>query len=323
MNRFGTRFRLTVWGESHGPQVGLSLDGVPAGLRLDAADFEADLSRRRGGVPGATPRREADVPQIVSGLYEGHTTGAPLTLVFENRNTRPQDYDPLVFRPSHADWVARHKYKGFNDPRGGGHFSARLTVCLVAAGVVAKRMLPAGIGFDTRLVEVGGCAEPDRFEAVLREAAAAQDSVGGVVECRITGVPAGWGEPLFDTAEGVLAHLLFAIPAVRGVEFGEGFAAARMRGSDHNDPIADASGRTTTNHAGGIVGGITNGNEIRFRVAFKPTPSIAREQMTYNPATDRCERLSIRGRHDVCVALRGAVVVEAAAAIALADIKTE
>ena len=322
MNQFGHHFRLSIWGESHGPMVGITIDGVRPGIALAEEDFAADLARRRGGsVPGATPRREPDIPQIVSGIYRGHTTGAPLTLLFANTNTRSQDYANVVrhFRPSHADTVAYYKYGGFNDPRGGGHFSARLTVALVAAGVVAKKMLPEGVRFTTRLTEIGGCDDPQRFDEVLRQAAAELDSVGGVVECRVQGVPRGLGEPFFDSAESMIAHLLFAVPAVKGVEFGSGFAGARLRGSQNNDPVVDAAGTTSTNHAGGINGGITNGNELVVRAALKPTPSIAREQMTYNLDTQRVEPLTIRGRHDTCVALRGAVVVEAAVAIALAN----
>lgn len=322
MNQFGRNFRLALWGESHGPQIGITLDGVPAGIALGAEDFAADLARRRSGAPGTTPRRERDLPQIVSGLYEGRTTGAPLTLVFANEDTLADDYAPLRghYRPSHADRVAELKAHGYNDPRGGGHFSGRLTVALVAAGVVARKILPAEVAFTTRLTQIGGCDDPERFEEVLRAAAADRDSVGGVVECRAEGVPAGLGEPFFDAAESLVAHLLFAVPGVKGVEFGSGFAGARLRGSENNDPIADAAGRTVTNHAGGIDGGITNGNALVVRAALKPTPSIGREQRTYNRLTERVEPLEIRGRHDVCIALRAAVVVEAAVAIALADL---
>ena len=317
MNQFGHNFRLTLWGESHGAQIGVSMDGVPAGIPLSEADFAEDLARRRSGAPGTTPRREPDLPQIVSGIYDGRTTGAPLTVEFANTNTRSQDYSNVVlhYRPSHADLVARHKFGGFNDPRGGGHFSARLTLGLVAAGVVAKKILPAGVRFATRLTEIGGCTDPAGFDEVLRAAAADRDSVGGVVECRVQGVPLGLGEPFFDSAESMIAHLLFAVPAVKGVEFGSGFAGSRLRGSENNDCFTDGEGTTATNRAGGI----TNGNEIVVRAALKPTPSISREQMTYNEATGRVEPLEIRGRHDTCVALRGAVVVEAAVAIALAN----
>ena len=322
MNIFGHNFRLAIWGESHGPQIGISIDGVPAGIPLSAEDFEADLARRRSGARGTTPRREPDIPQIVSGLYNGMTTGAPLTIEFANTDTHSQDYATVArhYRPSHADLVAYHRFNGFNDPRGGGHFSARLTVAFVAAGVVAKKMLPPGIAFDTRLTEIGGCTDPARFDEVLRAAAADLDSVGGIIECRVQGVPLGLGQPFFDSAESLIAHLLFAIPAVKGVEFGSGFAGARLRGSQNNDPLLDVEGTTATNNAGGINGGITNGNEIVVRAAVKPTPSIGREQNTYNLATDKVEPLTIRGRHDVCVALRGAVVAEAAVAIALANL---
>ena len=322
MNQYGHNFRLAIWGESHGPEVGITMDGVPAGIPLAEEDFEADLSRRRSGARGTTPRREPDRPTIVSGLYNGHTTGAPLTVVFANTNTRSADYANVErhFRPSHADWVAFRKFDGYNDPRGGGHFSARLTVALVAAGVVAKKILPAGVIFSTRLTEIGGCSDAARFDELLREAAAAGDSLGGVVECRVGGLPVGIGEPFFDSVESRIAHLLFSVPAVKGVEFGSGFAGSRLRGSQNNDPIVDRDGHTATNHAGGINGGITNGNEVVVRAALKPTPSISRVQNTYNWTTDRVEALEIRGRHDVCVALRGVVVVEAAVAIALADL---
>ena len=249
MNSFGTLFRITLWGESHGPQIGVTLDGVPAGLPLDIPDFEADLARRRSGAKGTTPRQENDLPQIVSGLYKGHTTGAPLTLVFENANTRSGDYDNLLTqpRPSHADRTAAVKFEGWNDPRGGGHFSGRLTLALVAAGVVAKKIL-GGATFSTRLTAVGGQTDPARFDDAIDDALRDEDSVGGIVECRVAGIPAGWGEPFFDSVESAAAHLLFAIPAIKGVEFGDGFAAAALRGSAHNDPIADADGRTAVSY---------------------------------------------------------------------------
>ncbi|MDE5708353.1 MAG: chorismate synthase [Alistipes sp.] len=321
MNRFGEHFRIALWGESHGLQIGVTIDGLPAGIPLSEQDFAEDLARRRAGALGTTPRREPDRPRIVSGLYDGHTTGAPLTVVFDNEDTCSEHYTAIAGhdRPSHADRVAWERFDGFNDPRGGGHFSGRLTLALVAAGVVAKKILPATLRFSTAIVELGGCGDPARFEEILHAAASDGDSVGGIVECRVEGIPTGWGEPFFDPAESRIAHLLFAVPGVKGAEFGSGFAAARMRGSEHNDPIVDAAGRTATNHAGGIVGGLTNGNELIVRAAFKPTASIGREQNTYNRTTRSMEPLTIRGRHDVCIALRGAVVVEAAVAIALAD----
>lgn len=322
MNSWGNRFRVTLWGESHGAQVGVTIDGVPAGIALAESDFEADLARRRAGAAGTTPRKESDAPHIVSGIYRGFTTGAPLTVEFLNENTRSGDYASLAShpRPSHADWVAMKKFHGYNDPRGGGHFSGRITLALVTAGVVAKKILGSGVTFHTDIIKIGGSADKERFADIIESARMDRDSVGGVVECRAEGVAAGLGEPFFDSAESLMAHLLFSVPAVKGVEFGSGFAAARMRGSEHNDPIIDAEGHTSTNHAGGIVGGITNGNAIVVRAAVKPTASISREQMSFNCASGQVDSLVIKGRHDVCITLRAAVVVESAVAIALADL---
>lgn len=322
MNSWGNRFRVTLWGESHGAQVGVTIDGVPAGIALAESDFETDLARRRAGAAGTTPRKESDAPHIVSGLYRGFTTGAPLTVEFLNENTRSGDYASLAShpRPSHADWVAMKKFHGYNDPRGGGHFSGRITLALVTAGVVAKKILGSSVTFHTDIIEIGGSTDKERFADIIESARMDRDSVGGVVECRAEGVAAGLGEPFFDSAESLMAHLLFSVPAVKGVEFGSGFAAARMRGSEHNDPIIDAEGHTSTNHAGGIVGGITNGNAIVVRAAVKPTASISREQMSFNCASGQVDSLVIKGRHDVCITLRAAVVVESAVAIALADL---
>ncbi len=324
MNSFGNRFRISLYGESHGPGIGLTIDGLPAGMALSEELFEPDLARRRGGGAhtGTTPRREEDRPRFLTGIYEGHTTGAPLTLWFENRNTQSADYAPYRdhFRPSHADFVAREKHGGMNDPRGGGHFSGRLTVALVAAGVVAKLLLPPEVCFSTSIRSIGGEVNPAKFELLLQQATAWGDSLGGEVECEVCGLKVGLGDPFFDSVESLAAHLLFSIPGIKGVEFGSGFKAARMQGSEHNDQLLDGSGRTATNHAGGVVGGLTNGNPLVVRAAFKPTASIAREQLTYHAGTDRPEPLEIHGRHDVCIALRGAVVVEAAMAIALAEL---
>ena len=323
MNSWGDRFRLSIWGESHGQQVGVSIDGVPAGIALSEEDFTADLERRRAGAAGTTPRKESDTPHIVSGVYNGFTTGSPLTIEFLNENTRSGDYRNLTIhpRPSHADWVAQQKWGGYNDPRGGGHFSGRITLGMVAAGVVAKKILGEEVKFSTDIIEIGGSRDKEQWDAIISSAQQSQDSVGGVVECRVQGVKAGLGEPFFDSVESLAAHLLFSVPAVKGVEFGAGFEAARMRGSEHNDPIISADGTTATNHAGGIVGGITNGNEIVTRVAVKPTASIAQPQQTLNLESGKVEELVIKGRHDVCITLRAAVVAEAALAIALADLK--
>ncbi len=322
MNSFGQKFRITLFGESHGEGLGVVIDGIPAGIPLSESDFEADLARRRSsGKPGTTPRKEADQPQILSGIFEGKTTGAPLCVTFRNENTRSTDYRNLIDhpRPSHSDWVAAMKYNHCNDYRGGGHFSGRVTLGMVVAGTVAKKILP-DVSFQTTLIEIGGEKNPERFETIIEEAVRACDSVGGIVECRAKGLPAGIGEPFFDSVESVASHLIFSVPAVKGVEFGSGFTAARMRGSEHNDPIIDARGTTATNHAGGINGGISNGNEIVLRAAVKPTASIAREQQTFNFASGQIEPLVIKGRHDACIALRAAVVIEAALAIALADL---
>ncbi len=319
MNTFGTIFRVSIFGESHGAQVGVVIDGCPAGIALTDSDFTADLQRRKSGGKGTTTRIEADEPEIVSGVFNGHTTGTPITILFKNSNTHSSDYSNLVAqpRPGHADFTGRCKYNGFNDYRGGGHFSARNTVAIVAAGVVAKKVLD-GVSIKSTIVEVGGQAD---IEATVAKAMAQNDSVGGLVDCRVTGLPVGWGEPFWDSVESLISHAVFAIPAVKGIEFGSGFAAAQMFGSQHNDAIIDERGTTATNNAGGINGGITNGNELYFRLAVKPTASIAREQMTYNFETHKVEPLIVKGRHDACIALRVPPIVEAMTAIVLADLK--
>ena len=319
MNTFGRVFRVSIFGESHGEQVGVTVDGCPAGISLSAEDFATDLKRRKPGYAGTTTRHEPDAPHIVSGLYKGKTTGAPITITFQNTNTRSEDYEHLrnVPRPGHADFVLNSKSGGHNDPRGGGHSSGRLTVALVAAGVVAKKVL-AGTEVKAVLKEAGGNAD---IEAAIAQAVEQQDSIGGIVECTVTGLPVGLGEPFFDPAESLISHMVFSVPAVKAIEFGAGFAAARMTGSEHNDAITDATGKTATNHAGGINGGITNGNPLIFRVAVKPPSSTPRVQHTWNGNTQSVEPLEIKGRHDLCIALRAPVVIEAAAAIALADLR--
>jgi chorismate synthase len=308
-----------IFGESHGESVGLVIDGCPAGLSLSQDDFTEDIERRKGGQQkGTTPRKEDDIPFFKSGLFNNKTTGAPITILFENKNTRSGDYEKLraVPRPGHADFVANKKFGGNEDFRGGGHFSGRLTVCLVAAGVVAKKLLSA-IDVKSSILEIGG--ERD-LEKGLQKAIDAKDSIGGIVECKVSGLPVGLGEPFFDSVESVLSHAVFAIPAVRGVEFGTGFAAATMFGSQHNDSIEDVNGKTRTNHAGGIVGGITNGNELVFRIAIKPTSSTPKEQNTLNWETGAMEPFSVKGRHDLCIALRVPVVLEAVTAMVLTDL---
>jgi chorismate synthase len=312
------RPRIHIFGESHGESVGLTIDGCPAGLSLSVEDFLADIERRKGGAKGTTPRKEDDLPIFKSGLFNNKTTGAPITILFENNNTRSTDYakQRSFPRPGHADFVASKKYGGHEDFRGGGHFSGRLTVCLVAAGVIAKKLL-GQINVESKILEIGG--EPD-LEKGLQKAIDAKDTIGGIVECRVDGLPIGLGEPFFDSAESVISHAVFAIPAVRGIEFGTGFEAARMFGSIHNDAIENAAGKTVTNHAGGIVGGITNGNELVFRIAIKPTSSTPKEQQTLNWETGEVDTFSVKGRHDLCIALRVPVVLEAVTAFVLADL---
>ncbi len=329
MNSFGRNFRVSIFGESHGEVVGVTLDGIKAGINLSADDFTTDLKRRQGGSGiGTTPRKESDIPHIVSGILDGKTTGTPLTILFYNSNTQSKDYSNLALhpRPSHSDWVAAKKWNSHNDLRGGGHFSGRLTLGVVAAGVVAKRILGETISFGTEIVSIGG--KTSNFADTIAEAESNNDSVGGVIECRVNGVEVGVGSPFFDSIESVAAHLLFSIPGIKGVEFGAGFGAASMLGSQHNDPIIDALGTTSSNNAGGVVGGIANGNEIVTRVAVKPTASIAKSQQTfcYNDKTlekGEVKELRIEGRHDSCIAIRATVVVEAAMAIALAELNSE
>jgi len=320
LNSFGRIFRISIFGESHGDGVGIVVDGCPAGLSLTVEDFSEDLERRKGGMQkGTTPRKEDDLPIFKSGIFNNKTTSAPIAILFENKNTRSGDYEKQrdVPRPGHADFVAHAKFGGNEDYRGGGHFSGRLTVALVAAGVIAKKLLTEKIKVTSTILEVGG--EKD-IEKGLQKAIDAKDSIGGIIECRVSNLPIGLGEPFFDSVESVLSHLVFAIPAVRGVEFGTGFAAAKMFGSEHNDAIENINGKTKTNHAGGVVGGITNNNELVFRIAIKPTSSTPKEQQTLNWETKTIENFSVKGRHDLCIALRVPVILEAVTAIVLADL---
>lgn len=326
MNSFGRRFRVSVFGESHGELIGVVMDGVPAGLELSEQDFEQDIIRRKSGAKGTTPRIEEDRPYIVSGVYEGHTTGAPLTVVFRNGNTRSDDYSlfETMPRPGHADLTAALKWEDCQDPRGGGHFSGRMTLPIVAAGVVARKVLEDETildetpfsGVDARIVELGGSAD---WQDALDKAIEEGDSLGAVIECTVPDIDPGYGEPFWDSVESQIAHAVFAIPGVRGIEFGDGFAASRMKGSQHNDPIGPDF-RPLKNGAGGANGGITNGAPIVFRVAFKPTSSIRKPQQTFNFAKGEMDFLEVPGRHDACFALRAPVVVEAMTAIVLADL---
>ena len=341
MNTFGRKYRVSIFGESHGELIGVVLDGVPAGLELSEDDFMQDILRRKSGAKGTTPRIEADQPCIVSGVFEGHTTGAPLTVTFRNTNTHSSDYSLFAAmpRPGHADLTAALKWDDCQDPRGSGHFSGRLTLPIVAAGVVAKKILkdatmldetPCG-AVDARIVELGGISRgakdlaegaseiTDEWQTLLDEAIREGDSLGAVIECTVPDIDPGYGEPFWDSVESQIAHAVFAIPGVRGIEFGDGFKAAAMKGSEHNDPIGPDA-RPVKNGAGGVNGGITNGAPISFRVAFKPTSSIRKAQQTFNFQTGEIDTLEVPGRHDVCFALRAPVVVEAMTAIVLADL---
>ncbi len=318
MNSYGTLFRISIFGESHGKAIGVVVDGCPPGIVLDPEDFLPDLRRRKSGASGTTERHEPDVPEILSGLCGGYTTGSPMTIITRNQDKISSDYDDFlkIPRPGHADFTSSVKYSGFADRRGSGHFSGRITWGLVVAGVIAKKI--AGMAeFSAKLISAGGSAD---IEGAVRKAVKENDSIGGIIECVVTDLPAGLGEPFFNSMESVISHLVFSVPAVRGIEFGSGFSSASMRGSEHNDPFTDDRGKTSTNNAGGINGGITNGNNIVFRVAIKPASSTGVAQTTWNFHSKKMDALKIRGRHDTCIALRIPVVIESAAAIAVADL---
>jgi len=318
MNSFGRLFGVSIYGESHGNSVGVIIDGCPAGLFLSEKDFETDLKRRKSGAKGTTPRIEFDIPRFMSGTFNDTTTGAPINIQFENSNTRSSDYLEMrdLPRPGHADFVASRKFGGLEDYRGSGHFSGRLTLGLVTAGVIAKRLL-GEMEIKATLIEAGGISD---INEAVENAIAENESIGGIVECRVSKVPIGLGEPFFDSMESLISHAMFAIPAIKAIEFGSGFAAARMKGSEHNDNIVDIDGTTETNNAGGINGGLSNGNDIVFRVAVKPTSSTSQPQNTLNVRSGEIEELVVEGRHDKCIALRVPPVVEGAAAIVLADL---
>ncbi len=354
MSSFGENTRLTIFGESHGEGIGAVLDGVPAGCRIDMDRVYAQMARRAPGKDKtATPRLEKDVPRVLSGMLDGVTTGAPIACLIENTNTRSGDYANLLEkpRPGHSDYTAFVKYGGNNDIRGGGHFSGRLTAPLVFAGAVLRQILETeGIKIAAHIESIGGVSDErfnpvcigdelmerlsgsafslintsveEKMRAEVESARADGDSVGGVIECAVTGLPVGIGGPLFDGLEGQIAKAVFGIPAVKGVEFGAGFGSAKLRGSQNNDPFAvkDETVVTETNNCGGILGGISNGMPLVFRAAIKPTPSIAKEQKTVNLTSATDDLLAVRGRHDPCIVPRAVSVVEAAAAIAIFDL---
>ncbi len=317
MNTFGRLFRVSLFGESHGPGIGVLIDGCPPGIPCDPNDFLTDLSRRKSGGEGTTARRETDRPIVQSGLYRGRTSGSPIGIRFDNEDTRSEDYDAVrhIPRPGHADFTAFRAFHGFNDPRGGGSFSGRITAGLVAAGVLAKKII-SPVRVEAKLISAGGSTD---IENAVKDAVQNGDSVGGRIECRAENVPVGLGDPFFASVESAIAGLAFSIPGIKAIEFGAGFRAAEMRGSAFNDVYLDRDGRTASNNAGGINGGLTNGNELVFRVAVRPPASIGMVQDSIDLRTGEPARLSIGGRHDACIALRVPVIVEAACAIALAD----
>ncbi len=323
MNQFGNIFTVGIWGESHGSAIGCVVDGCPAGMAISPQDFIPDLERRRGGIQRATtPRKETDMPEFMSGIFNGFTTGAPVVILFSNTNVRSSDY--TIFkdmpRPGHADFVAHKKFNGFEDYRGGGQFSGRLTAPLVAAGTLAKKVLQHHLPkfrLSASVIQVAGF---DDIEAGINYAIQQKDSVGALVQCTADGLPVGLGEPFFNSVESLLAHAVFSIPAVKGIEFGAGFKAAKMKGSEHNDVFVGKTGKTKTNHAGGINGGLTNGNQLIFSIVVKPASSISKPQQTFNFTTGKQDVLKIKGRHDLVIALRVPPVLEAVTAIVLADL---
>lgn len=354
-SNWGEHLKISLFGESHGPVIGVVMDGVPAGEALDLQAIYAFMQRRAPGhTPWSTSRREEDIPKILSGFYQGQTTGTPLAAILENKDTRSKDYEKFaqVPRPSHADYTGQVRYRGANDPRGGGHFSGRLTAPLCFAGAVCLEMLKrCGIRVLARIAEIGGIedipldlAKPDEAKlrvaglkpfpaiddnkgqemiAFVEKAKTRGDSVGGIVQCFVLGLPPGLGDPMFGGVESRLASLLYGIPAVKGVSFGAGFAAARRFGSENNDFFTLGSKgqiQTLTNHEGGINGGITNGMPLSFKVAIKPTASIALPQQSVNLENMTEETLIIQGRHDPCIVPRALVAVEAAAACVMVDL---
>ena len=348
---YGEKIKLSIFGQSHGPAIGMTLDGIPAGLPVDMDALQAFLNRRAPGQNGySTPRKEADCPEFLSGIVDGYTCGAPIAAIIRNSNTRSGDYSNLMDcpRPGHADYPAQVKYQGYQDVAGGGHFSGRLTAPLCIAGGLCKQWLEAkGIRIGAHISVIAGVADdpvyldwinPDldavgkdfpvlnsdagkQMQEQIEKARAEGDSVGGIIECVVSGLPAGLGGPMFGGMEGRLAQIIYGIPAVKGLEFGSGFSGSYMRGSENNDAYTIRNGvvQTLTNYAGGILGGITTGMPLVFQTAIKPTPSIAREQQSVNLKEMTDTPISVHGRHDPCIVPRAVPVVEAAAAIAIFD----
>ena len=347
-NTFGNAISLTLFGESHGAAVGCVIDGLPAGINVDVSDISAALELRRPNGKISTARAEKDEFKIISGVFGGKTTGTPVCITIPNEDTRSGDYDPALLRPGHADFTAYEKYHGYQDYRGGGHFSGRLTAPLVCAGAIISGMLKAkGIYIGTHMIKCAGISDrgfcdciadinalssskfpvldeiaAEKMKSAIEKAKSDGDSVGGVLETCIFGLPAGLGEPWFDTAESMLSHAIFSIPAVKGVEFGGGFALSDMRGSEANDAFCVENGKITTktNNCGGILGGITDGMPVVFRTAIKPTPTVSKPQQTVDYAKKTSAEVSFGGRHDPCVAHRARAAIDAVAALVVADL---
>ena len=320
MNEFGKLFKVNIYGESHNKSVGVLVDGIPAGISLSHDDFTADLLARKPNKKSQTSRVESDLPIIESGLFNGYTTGTPMLIRFENNNTHSNDYSNLVTqpRPGHADFVMSKKYNGYNDYRGGGHTSGRVTVGIVAAGVIAKKI--TNFKFTTELVKLGSLEDMSKKEEYLQKVVSEKDSVGGVVRITVKDVPVGLGEPYFYSVESAVSQILYSIGAVKGVSFGVGFEGCGLLGSEYNDAIVSKDGKTLTNNNGGVNGGVSNGNDIIINVFVKPTPSIYKEQMTYDFESDEVKSLEIKGRHDSAIVERAMIVLENAVAIALCDL---
>jgi chorismate synthase len=336
MNTFGNIFRISIFGESHSNFIGITIDGCPSGLLINSDDFVVDINRRKPQIMAGTKRIEEDKATIVSGVLEGKTTGSPLTILFQNNDVNSTLYSSNKIRPGHSDYVAKIKYDGFNDYRGGGMFSGRMTIALVAAGVVAKKIckytVSDNLDICSKIISIGGILNDDEHSSMQSEYISVEirnflnnieqegDSAGGVIECVIKNVPIGLGEPFFDSMESLISHLIFSISGIKGIEFGKGFEFAKLKGSQANDCYIGENGETATNNSGGINAGISNGNEIIFRVVIRPTPSIKKSQRTFNFETNRIDNIQVDGRHDICFALRMPVIIEAAVAIVLADL---
>jgi len=351
---WGSKIKLSIFGESHGNAIGITIDGLPAGFSIDMDKIMMEMARRAPGKSSlSTPRKESDIPEILSGYFEGKTTGTPLCAIIRNSNTKSKDYSKLkdVMRPGHADYTGAVRYKGFNDYRGGGHFSGRITAPLVFAGAICKQILEVkGIIVSAHINSIGKIKDfsflesdisdellnsfkekelplintklEDEMRQEILSARSSGDSIGGTIECAILGVSPGIGDPFFDSVESTLAHLMFSVPAVKGIEFGKGFDISKMRGLEANDEYYLENGniKTKTNNNGGILGGITNGMPIIFNVAIKPTASIFKEQNTVNIVTMEETTLCIEGRHDPCIVQRALPVIEAVAAIGITEL---